>query len=233
MATTDDFWGRMKGGAGGMFDLGAGLYGRSAGAKEASSRLRASQGPLYDTQMAGANQALNVAGGMDPRALGQERYDATQGLLAGSDAKNEADLMRMLQAKGMLGAATFNPGVEGITPNGTAMNPKLAAYYAAKNARDAKMAAGALDQGDAMLDRQINRAGALQGQAANTQRAGMVAQDSQPSKSAATMQLLKGIGGVAKDTGLFGMGADWLKRTFGGGGYADPFTSMSVDSIDW
>jgi hypothetical protein len=172
--------------------------------------------------MAGANQALNVAGGMDPRALGQERYDATQGLLAGSDAKNEADLMRMLQAKGMLGAATFNPGVEGITPNGTAMNPKLAAYYAAKNARDAKMAAGALDQGDA-----------LQGQAANTQRAGMVAQDSQPSKSAATMQLLKGIGGVAKDTGLFGMGADWLKRTFGGGGYADPFTSMSVDSIDW
>ena len=35
--------------------------------------------------------------------------------------------MRSLYAKGMLGVATYNPGVPGVTPNGTPMNPQLAA----------------------------------------------------------------------------------------------------------
>lgn len=242
MATTDEFWNRVQNGAGGMFNLAAGLYGRNAGASEAQKRLQAAQGPLYGQAMQGASQALTSAGNMDPAQLGQQRFNTEQSLLAGKDAATEADLMRSLQAKGMLGAATYNPGVEGITPNGTQMNPAMAAYYAARNARDATMASGALDKGNAQLDMQINRAGTLQGQAAGTQRAGMIAQGSQPSRTAGNMQTLKSLADIGKSTGLFGAGMDWLKNssggnwlrnTFGGGGASPAFSSNSSDSIDW
>lgn len=225
----------MQNSAGGMFDVGAGLYGRNAGANEAAQRLRTAQGPLYAQQQAGATQALTQAGNMDPAALGQQRFNTEQSLLAGKDASSEADLMRRLQAQGMLGAATYNPGVEGITPNGTAMNPQMAAYYAARNARDATMASGALDKGNAQLDMQIKRGGMLSDQAAATQRAGMAAQGSQPSRTGANMNILKGFSDIGKSSGLFGMGADWLRKTFpmNGGAPAAAFSSNSDDSIDW
>lgn len=236
MAT--DIWGRMGQAAPGLFDFGVGLYGANAGQKEAAERLRRAQGPLFQSQMAGAQTAIDAASGMDPRALGAERFAAEQGLLAGTDAKNMDDLMRMLRAKGMLGVANYNPGVEGITPTGTAMNPHVAAFLAAKNARDAKMAAGSLDAGEAQLDRMLKRSGMLQDQAANTQRAGMTAQGSQPSRSLRNVELLKGAGSILKDAGVFndvfkqggllGQGVDWLKDFTGFGGGFNEFDGLDL-----
>ena len=221
----DNFW--SKAGPG-LFDLGTGVYGMRAGQREAQQRLNQAQGPAYQTQMDAAQQVLGAAGNFDPRAAGAERLKQQQGLLAGTDAKSEADLMRMLHSKGMLGSATYNPGVEGITPNGTAMNPLMASYYAARNARDAKMAAGALDAGEAQLDRQLNRAGMLQKNAQTARTAELDAQKTIPSRSTANVNLLKGASGIFKDLGgvsgiggMIGGGMDWLKKlNFGGDAYS-------------
>jgi hypothetical protein len=220
-STFDKFWSNA---GPGLFDLGAGMYSRNRAQSEAAGRLNQAQGPAYTGQMDAAQRVLGEAGNFDPRAAGAERLKAQQGLLAGQDAKSEADLIRMLRSKGMLGAATFNPGVEGITPNGTAMNPQMAAFYAARNARDAKMSAGALDAGEAQLDRQLNRAGMLQRNANANRTADLDALRTQPSRSASDMQMLSGISGILRDTGalkalpgMIGGGMDWLKKLGGGG----------------
>lgn len=223
MTTFDEFWNRIdKGALGeGLFNIGTGVYGRNAGNKEAAGKLRTAQGPLYDQNMALSGSVLSRAGGFDPKAAAKERFDTQRGLLAGTDAADEQGLMRMLQSKGLLGLSNFNPGVEGIDPSETAMNPHMAAFYAARNARDRKMSADSMELGEAQLDRQINRAGTLQRNAANTQNAGITAQMTQPSRSAQNMEILKNVGGVLKNSGLFKGGVDWLgdaiKRGFGGG----------------
>lgn len=163
MATSfEDFWADPRSRNqvyGGMLDLGIGAYGMQAGRKEAAKRLN--ETPYADFNTA-SRTALSRAGSMDPQAFAQQRFDAQRGLLAGVDAKSEADLMRQLYAKGLLGVANYNPGVEGIAPGTTAMNPHLAAFYAARNARDAKMSADSLDAGQAQIDRELNRSGMLQ-----------------------------------------------------------------------
>lgn len=230
MTTLDDFWGRVQNAAPGMLDLGLGIYSRNDAQSEAKKRLAGVQGPLYQQAMAGSQTALSRAGSMDPKAAAQERFNAAQGLLAGKDAKTEADLMRMLHAKGMLGTANYNPGVEGIDPSTVAMNPHMAAYYAGRGARDANLAYKSLGEGEEQIDRMLNRSGVLQNQAANTQNAGITADRRIPSRSAATAELLKGFGGVLKDSGMLGMGTDWLKKTIGGigsGGWG------AMNSIDW
>lgn len=223
----DEFWGRAGKAIPGMFDTFAGAYGANAGANEAQKRLRTAQGPVYDASMQGAQNALGQAGNMDPNAFAQQRLNQNLGLLSGKDASDEDALRRSLVARGMLGAATYNPGVEGITPNGTAMNPELAAFYAAKNARNSKMATDSYDQGQKQIDTLVNRAGMLQRGAANTQGAGITAQGTQPSRTAANMGILKGLGTIGKDTGLFGQAGDWLKslKLFGGG--SDPYSQFS------
>lgn len=213
MATQDtrDWWKTFGQAAPGLFDIGTGLFTSQMGNREAKNRLAAAQGPLYQQQMAGAKTSLDKAGGMDPKAHAAERFATQRGLLAGVDAKSEDDLMRMLHSKGMLGVANYNPGVEGINPSEVAMNPHMAAFYAARNARDAKMSADSMREGEDHLDRLIGRGGTLQGQAAGTQAAGLQAQRTQPSKAQQTQLLLSGIGGVLKDTGMFSAGVDWLK----------------------
>ena len=242
MAMQDqDFWRRMGKAAPGLFDLGVGLYGMSAGNKEAKQRLATAQGPLYQQAMGASGQALTAAGSMDPKAAAAERYNAAQGLLAGQDAASEQQMMRMLQAKGMLGAANYNPGVEGIAPSNVAMNPQMAAFYAARNARNGRMAYDALNEGESQTDRMLARSGALQRQAAGTQEAGLRGQGTIPSRSKQTVELLKGAGGllmknpdVLKDIGgMLGRGFDWLGNTTGLWGQPQWFTSMSSDSIDW
>lgn len=198
---------------GGMFDLGVGLYGMRQSRREAEDKLRRAQGPLYNEFMQGAGTALGRAGSMDPKAAAAERFAAQRGLLSGVDAKSEADLMQMLAGKGLLGLSTYNPGVEGIAPSGTAMNPQMAAFYAARNARDARMSADALDAGEGQIDRMLNRAGLLQRGATGLQESGLRAQDTQPSRTLQNLALLKGTSGLLKDTGLFGTGVDWLKGT--------------------
>lgn len=215
----DNIWGYAKNAAPGLFDLGAGIYGRNAGAKEADQRLRTAQGPLFQTQMQGAQTALDRAGSMDPRAIGQERFNAAQGLLKGTDAASMDDLMRRLQASGQGGIASFS----GVAPGGQAINPQMAAFLKVKADRDAQMAYDSLDKGDAALDKMVQRGGMLSGQAANTQAAGMKAQGALPSRSAGNMALLKGLGGIAKDSGLFGGGMDWLRKNnpFSNGGWGN------------
>lgn len=239
MAMMDqDFWRRAEKGVPGMFDLGAGLYGMNAGQKEGQQRLNAAQDPLYRQASTASGAALTAAGNMDPRAAAAERFNAQSGLLAGKDSADEASLMRMLHAKGMLGAASFNPGVEGVNPTGTPMNPQMAAFYAARGGRDARMAADSLDFGDNQVDRMLKRSGMLGDQAANRQRSGIAAQGMIPSRTAANVNLLKGVGDVMKNTGvlkdvggLFGKGYDWLT----GGGFKTPWldTAATGWGEDW
>jgi hypothetical protein len=232
MAMQDsDFWRRMGNAAPGLFDVGAGVYGMQGAQKEARQKIEGARGPLYDQALTGAGEALTRAGSMDPKAAAAERFAANQGLLAGKDAADETALMRALHAKGMLGAGVYNPGVEGITPGSAPMQPQLAAFYAARGGRDAKMAADSLDQGEAQIDRMLKRSGMLQDQAAAKQRSGLEAAKLQPSRTAANLNLLKGLGGLFKDvggvkgvTGLFSGGMDWLNNlnrptaAYGGGG---------------
>lgn len=210
-----DFWRNMgkQGMMGGLFDLGAGIYSTNQANKEASSRLRQAQGPLYDKAMSAAGTTLDRAGSFDPRAAGRERFNAAQGLLAGADSKSLDDLMRRLHVQGQSGIGSFS----GVAPGGAAVNPQMEAYFKAKADRDARMAYDSLGEGEAQLDRQLNRSGMLQQQAAQRQNTGIQAQSTQPSRSAQTLNLLRGAGSILKDTGLLNDGLDWLKNTFGNG----------------
>lgn len=228
MTTRDDsdFWRNVENAAPGLFNFGAGMYSRNQAQNESAARLKTAQGPLYDASMAAAGGALNMAGKLDPKAHATERFNAAQGMLAGTDAASMDDLMRRLHASGQGGIASFS-GAEG----GPAMNPQMAAYFEAKADRDSKMAYDSLRQGEAYMDNMLKRSGMLQQQAANTQAAGLNAQRTQPSKAAGTAQMLKGFGGLLKDTGALnkipGMirgGIDWLR-----GGSAAP----AVDFGDW
>jgi hypothetical protein len=225
MATYDDFWGRA---GPGLLDFGMGAYNKRAAQKEAQRRLAASRGPVYDQSTDAASKLLGEFGMLDADALAGDRFAAQEGLLAGPQAKDEADLMRMLHAKGMLGVSNFNPGVEGITPDGTAMNPHMAAFYAARNADRSKRALGSLDEGQKFASGMVDRAGALQRVGGNAQETGFRADDRIPSKSAANAGMLKGAidifrqnPGILKDiwggvSGLFGGGG------YGFGGFANP-----------
>ena len=225
MATFDEFWGRA---GPGLLDFGMGAYNKRAAQKEAERRLAASRGPVYNQSTDMASKLLGEVGMLDADALAGDRFAAQEALLAGPQAKDEADLMRMLYSKGMLGVSNFNPGVEGITPNGTAMNPHMAAFYAARNADRAKRATGALDEGQKFATGMVDRAGALQRIGGNAQDTGFRGDDRIPSKSAANAEILKGIGGMLlKDPkiisdifsfgkGLFsGIGGGWEDSWFG------------------
>lgn len=248
----DDFWDRVTRGAPpatqtpptkkpggfletygpGLFDLGVGLYNRHAANKEAASRLAAAQGPLYQQAMGGAGGML-AAGLKDPTALATERFNAKEALLKPLQDKQQADLMRSLHAKGMLGISNYNPstvlpsGQEiSIAPTGQAMNPHMAAFFAAQNADRARRAQSALDEGLAYQTGMLGNARNLQGLASNTQQTGLVGQMTQPSRAAQNATLLKGLGGMIfnnPDTlrkvwdfgsGLFGSAADWIGGLF-------------------
>jgi hypothetical protein len=119
------------------------------------------------------------------------------------------------------------------------MNPQMAAFYAARNARDGRMAYDSLNEGEAQIDRQVNRSNSLARQANYGRDAALRARASVPSKAAGTAELLKGGLGLAKETGLlkalpglFKDGYDWLGGQTGLWGN-NWFTSDSADSIDW
>jgi hypothetical protein len=209
-----NFWRQAGEQTPGMLNLGVGLWGTNAARKEGQAALNAAQGPEYQAAMGASRAALGQAGSMDPKAMAQERYNAAQGLLQGQDAKSEADMMRMLHAKGMLGAANYNPGVEGITPNGTAMNPQMAAFYAARGARDGRMAFDSLREGEQQVNSLVDRSGKLQSQANAGRASNMAAGKAVPSKAAGTAKLLQSGLGLAKDTGLLGALPGMMKGSF-------------------
>lgn len=187
----------------GLFDVGVGAFTKNQAQHEASDRLGAAQGPLYQQSMAAAQQQLGMLGNFDPQAFAKQRFDEQQALLDPVYDKQLDDLSRRMFVKGQQGVANYNPGVEGITPNGTAMNPQLAAFFAAKNAQRSKDAYGAMDQGQKYIDSLINRSGMLQQQAGRVQGAGLEAQRTQPSRAAANGEILRGVSGVLKDAGIY------------------------------
>jgi hypothetical protein len=123
---------------------------------------------LFDKYLQGATAQIGQAGGFDPRALGQERFNAQQALLAPQRAKQQADMMRNLQAKGLLGSGTYNSGL----PGEGASNPFMAALSGANAQADAQLAARSLDEGENYLDRLMKRSSGLFGAAQTVDQAG-------------------------------------------------------------
>lgn len=222
----DLFWGRPGDGkdkpsSPGMLDLGLGIYQNRQAANEAEQRLRDARGPVYDQAMAGASGMLSAAGGFDPKAHAAERFNAQQALLA---PKNEADynqLMRSLHAKGLLGVSSFEPAVYGdgaVAPTGgAAMNPHVAAFYAARNAQRSKDAYGALGEGEKYLDNILNRSGMLTRQAGNVQSTGLEGQNTQRSRAKELGEMMRGGLGILRESGalkdipgMFGKGLEFL-----------------------
>lgn len=220
--TYDNFW--SKAGPG-LLDFGLGLYNKRQAQNEAAQRLQAARGPLYDRTTQAASGMLSQAGDFDPQKFATDRFNAGEALVAPVQEKQLNDLMSTLRARGQLGISTYNPGVAGITPNGTSMNPQLAAFFAAQGADRSRRAYDSLDQGQNYLDNLVKRTGMLNTQATNLQSTGIQAQNTQPSRAAATGEILKGAAGVLKNAGavkdifsaLPGMisgGANWLKNIF-------------------
>lgn len=211
MATYEDFWGKA---GPGMLDVGVGMYTRRQAQNEAEQRLRDARGPLYDQATAGATGMLTAAGNFDPQAFAADRFKTQQALVAPVQEKSFDDFYRKLYAKGQLGMGTYNPGVEGVTPNGMLMNPQLTAFLAAQNAQRSKDAYGALGEGQKYLDSTLNRADLLARTAGNAQATGLEGQRTQPSRAAGTAELLRGVSGVLKDSGvlpgMFKTGMNWL-----------------------
>jgi hypothetical protein len=111
---------------------------------------------------------MGLAGNFDPRALGQERLNQQLALLAPARAKQEADMFRELQKKGLLGSGTYNSGL----PGGAASNPYMAAIQGAQAQADATLAANSLTEGENYLDRLLRRSGGLLGSAQGISDAG-------------------------------------------------------------
>lgn len=223
MAGYEDFWNKA---GPGLLDAGIGFWGKNAAQQEASDKLGRAQGPAYQQAMDASTGMLTAAGNFDPKAFGQQRFEEQQALMAGVNDKEFNDLYRTLYAKGQLGIANYNPGIEGFTPNGTAMNPQLAAFFAAKQAQRSKDAYGAMDQGQKYLDTMLNRSGMLQRQAAGLQSSGLEAQRTQPSRAAGNMEVMRGLTNVLKDSGVtrdivrgaaggIKDGANWLGQQLG------------------
>jgi hypothetical protein len=212
------FWDNTGQWGPGLFNTVAGLYTSNEANKEAEERMRRAQGPMYDTVMGASANALSLAGNMDPKAHAAERFNAQQELLAPGNEREENTLMRKLHAKGLLGVASFDP-VPGTKPTpGVALNPYMAAMMAAREGAKAKSAYDALGEGEKYLDRLLDRSGQLERRAQTARSTGQRALQTIPSRSAQTLQLLQGLGGVAKDMGLFGELGKWL----GGGSGLSP-----------
>lgn len=222
-----DFWSRV---GPGLLDFGFGLYNRNAAQSEAEERLKRARGPLYDQSMGAAQGMMTQAGTFDPQAHAAERFNAQQALMKPVQDKQLADLLRVLHAKGQLGMGTYNAGLEGGTTDaGMLMNPKMAAFFAAQNAQRSKDAYGALDQGQAYLDKLLKRSSELQYDARAAQRGGLEAEQVRPPKATANRELVKGGLGMLKDTGLlkdiFKGGAGLFGGLFGGdSGYSGEWT---------
>lgn len=211
----NQFWNNM---GPGLLNLGVGAYDAYNAKKTAQQRLAASQTPFVNTAASGATGMLNSAVNMSPDAAAADRFNAQEALLAGPQAKDLADLQRSLYAKGMLGAANYNPGVQGIAPGTTAMSPQLAAFYAAQNADRAKRATMAMDQGQQFQTNQINNAAALQRASQGAQTAQLNNLSKVPSNAGITSQLLQGaVGMLGKNPGIIKDLWNWGSGLFGGG----------------
>jgi len=218
------FWDTVGPGA---IETGGNIFLGNRASQEAEKRLRRAQGPLYDQQQVMAGQALNLARGMDPKAQAAERFAAQQALVApGNEAEMQA-LMRQLQAKGMLGAASFSPVAGTANTTGGPMNPQLAALFAAQQGAKNTAAYQSLGEGEQYLNDLIRRGGMLQQGAQGARASGQQALRQIPAKPGVAEMLLKGgmnilkdkkaqeaIFGIGSGQGMLGKGIQWAKDLF-------------------
>jgi hypothetical protein len=227
----------------GMIQTGAGMYSEKLARDEAQKRLQAAQGPLYQKMQGMAGKSLGMAGSMDPKAMAAERFAAQQALIEPSNKAKEQEVLRRLQKTGMLGVSSFAP-VPGTTPTpGVAMNPHLAALYAAQEGAKSRAAYESLGEGERYLDQLIQRGGMLSGRA-QTQREGDYAAQSVVPPRPSTLERAVKIGGqvfskpeniqkavgIAKQLpGMLGKAGDWIGGLFGGGGSSAPAPAYNYD----
>jgi hypothetical protein len=187
---TSSFWDGL---GTGLLQTGVGVLAGKESEKAMLERLKAARGPLYDQEIGLASKSLGLAGGMDPKAMAAERFAAQQGLVAPSNEADEQALMRKLQAKGMLGVASHQavPGTA-ATP-GVAMNPHMAALYAAQAGAKNKAAYDSLGEGEKYLDQLLNRSSKLQAGADDRARA---IYNITPPKQSTSSRLLQGAGSL-------------------------------------
>lgn len=202
----------------GMLQLGGGYLGERMAARRGEAELRKAQGPLYDQLMGQAGRSLSLAGSMDPQVMAAQRFAQQQALLAPGMEADRQDLMRQLQKQGLLGVSSFSPVPGTVATPGVAMNPHLAALYAAQEGAKAKSAYDAQREGEAYLDSLLRRSGMLQGQAQVARSTGQMARGYLPSKPSIGETLLRGGMSLLKDpralksvTGMIGSGIDWLR----------------------
>lgn len=157
----------------GLLGLGADIYGEQREARKTRQLLDQARGPLYGKTQALAGRSLDLAQNMDPKAMAAERFAAQQSLVAPGEEAQRQDLMRQLQAQGLLGVASHGavPGV--VTTPGQPVNPYFASLLAAQQTARQKSAYESLNEGERYLDQLINRAGTVQGQAQGAQQSGI------------------------------------------------------------
>lgn len=157
------FWDQVGPGLFGTgVSTGVNILGEQRAGRQQQKLVRDVRGPLYDQQNQLAAQSLGLAAGADPQKMAAERFAAQQALLAPGDEAQRQDLMRQLQKQGLLGAASFEavPGTA-ATP-GVAMNPHMAALFAAQAGARQKSAYDSLREGEQYLDQLIKRSDTLQ-----------------------------------------------------------------------
>ena len=206
----------------GLLKVGGELFLQNRANKENDSLLRRAQGPLYDQMNAQAGKSLALADSMDPKAMAAERFNAQQGLLAPGQEADRLKLMRELQAKGLLGVASHQPVPGTVATPGVAMNPHMAALFAAQEGARARSAYDSLREGEGYLTDLLRRSGMLQGQAQNARATGLATTPRRPSTAGilgrGAMDALKdkqtrdAIFGYAKQVpGMISGALDWLR----------------------
>jgi hypothetical protein len=179
MATS--FWDQI---GPGLLDTGLTVYEQRREADAREKLLRRAQGPLYDQQQQTAAQSLALASGADPTKAAAERFAEQQKLLAPGQEADMQNLMQMLQSKGLLGLSTYSPTPGTAPAPGVATNPFVASLLAAREGAKQKSAFDALNEGEAQVDRMLDRSGKLQTQAQQAQTKNLTAlQDAQVSAS--------------------------------------------------
>lgn len=225
----------------GLLSTGVGLFSANAAKKQEAERMRQAQGPLFNPMNQAAGTALTQAG-MNPDQAAAQRFQAGEDVLQPMQAKQQQDLIRMLQAKGMLGVSNFQgAGVDPVTGQqqtwqptpGQAMNPHMAAFFAAQAGDKAKRLAASQEQGQQWQQNAATRAANLGGAATGQRQGGLnAAATARQAPATGLAGILGQAGPLMQGSGLFGAAGGWLKKllggdSYGGGAVASPWGDNS------
>ena len=186
-------WERLMTGVGpGLVQGIGGMLGGNMAVKEADRRSAEARGAAQPYSQAALDQLLQ-AQQFSTSGNAAERYKQQMGLMQPGQENDRLKMMRMLQAKGLLGSSTNAPAT-GIA-EGTGHNPLMSSLLGAQETARQQAAARALDDSQNTLNQMVTRSAALQ-QGAGAAQGRM--QASQPSASKASMfgEMFKGLGGM-------------------------------------